>query len=159
MSKDTAPSELNLSAEINELAKTLKERFVIDDEGLISPEKGLYEDLLPTGLTMANVKALQAHNTNLVAATAHAVADLGQNFLKKHGKIERVRLDKFHAGKDIIRADYQRSTTVSSPNGTKTEKFGWITAKYTAASAGSNSGAYGRIRAHFAEAGAKAFSS
>lgn len=149
---------LNLTPEVAKLSSQLIKKLVVSDDGTITPDKKLHEELLPEGMTADTLKQVQAHYSNLLAASAHAVGTLAQDFLKKHKKIEEVHMDKFHIGRDSIRVNYKRSVEVGGIGGAKTTKHGWITAKLTTGAAGSGAGQFGRIRQHFAEQGASLFS-
>lgn len=149
--------DLNLTAEVAKLTDQLVKKLAIDDTGIIAPDKKLYEELLPEGLTAETVKLVQTHQSNLLTAAANAVATIGQDFLKKHKKVEEVHMDKLHFGRDTIRVNYKRQAEVGGIGGAKSTKYGWITAKLTTGATGTGAGQFGRIRQHFAEQGATLF--
>ena len=149
--------DLNLSDEIKALSEQLTKKLAIAEDGTITPDKDLYKETLPEGLTMDAVKALQHHNANLVVATAHAVGILGADFLKKHKKVDEVHLEKLQIGRDHLRMNYKRTAPVSGIGGVQSTKHGWLTGKYVSASAGITGAAFGRVRAHHAELGAELF--
>lgn len=158
MSKTTENhDELNLSKEIIDLSGKLQKELTVDKEGNITPDKDLYSKLLPEGLTMDTVTAVQKHHGNLVAAAAHAVGTIGTKFLEKHSKVTDVHMEKLHMGRDQLRVNLARQANVPGLGGKATTHHGYLSAKYTSASAGTSGAAFKRIRTHFSSEGAKLF--
>lgn len=149
--------ELNLSTEVSALSQKLEKALKVEKDGTITPDKDLYKTLLPEGLTMDSVKAVQKHNSDLTSATAMAVGNLASDFLKKHKDIDEVTLDKFAFGRDFVRGSYKRAAEVSGIGGSSKTRHGWMTFKYSAASAGVSGAAFKRIREHHAQQGDELF--
>jgi len=158
MSKAVVEDGLNLHEDVNSLAVKIRKALVIGEDGEVTVDKGLYDTLLPEGLTADTVKKVQTHHNNLVAATAHAVGEAGTAFLKSHKKVEHVHLEKFPMGRDSLRVNLARKAKVGGIGGVAVEHHGWITAKYTSGSAGTSGAAFKRIRDHHAKVGAGLFS-
>ena len=154
---ETQNTELNLTAEVAQLSAELQKKLTVTADGTIEPDKKLYETLLPANITIDDIKRVQTFQTNLFSAAAHAVAVIGQEACKKNKKLDQVHMEALHLGKDKIRANYKRQTTVKGIGGVESVKHGWVTGKYTSASAGTGSAQFGRIRQHFAEQGATLF--
>jgi hypothetical protein len=161
MSKTETPAadELNLPKGAAEIAKKLKGKLTIGDDGVIETDKDLVKELLPEGLTMDDIKRVQQFNSDVVAGAAHAVGEVGIPFLKKHPKVEHVHLPALNIGRDKIRVNLARERTVTGPGGKSATHHGYLEAKYTSGSAGTSGAAFKRIRDHHASEGAKLWGS
>jgi hypothetical protein len=149
--------DLNLSDDVVKLAGKLKKELVVTPDGTITPEKGLIEKLLPEGLTMDEVKKVQAFNSTLVAAASHAVGEIGTAFLKKHDKVAHVHLEKLPFGRDHVRVNLARTQNVPGLGGKSTEHHGYLSTKFVSGSAGTSGAQFKRIRDHHSKVGAELF--
>lgn len=150
--------ELKVSPEILKLAGELKKEFKIGDGGLIEVPKSFYEDHLPEGLTMAIVKKVQDHDSNMTSATVLGMGEVSIPAFKKDKKLESTSIE-YSAGKNSIGAVMHRSKTMTNPQGGEPiTKFGVVTAKYQAR-ASANLGALKRIRTHLNAQAASVFGS
>jgi len=160
MSKNTeskTTDDLNLSKEVLDLAEKLQKEITITADGTIAPDKGLVEKLLPSDLTMEEIKKVQAFSNTLTAASAHAVGTMALPFMKKNDKVDHVHMEKLPFGRDAIRVDTARKTEVGGIGGKSTTQYGWTTVKYTSGSAGTSGALFKRIRDHHAKLGAELF--
>lgn len=152
MSKETETTLPAIKEEIIDLANALKKEFEIGEGGVITVPKDLYEKTLPEGLTLADVKKVQEHNTALVAASALAVGEVGNAHFKKHKKDDRLSLE-FKAGVDSISIDYQRSKeypNFKDPEGPKIQKYGILTAGYESQAGVGSRGQLSRVKKNLA---------
>ena len=150
--------ELKVSAEILELAKSLKKEYKIGEGGIVEVGKDFYESHLPEGLTLKDVERVQKHNSNLVAASGLALGEVGIPHFKKDKKADQISIE-FAAGKDKIGAVFQRQRTMTNPQGGEPiTKYGVLTSTYKARAA-SNVGALKRVRQHLNDQAAKVYGS
>lgn len=123
----------NIKPEIRATADLLKAEIALDKKsGIATVDAGTYIKLLPPGLTKDIVEAVQAYNTQIVAAGALALGEMAIPVMKKDANLDRATLTIPMTGKDYIGVSFDRSRQVPSrdadnnPNGTKT-KFGSTT--------------------------------
>lgn len=157
MSNDTKNEGLKVNEKVKDLAESIKKDFKIGDGGVIALDKGFYANTLPEGLTIGQVEAVQKHNSNLLAATALALGDLGIPHLKKHKDLASVSVE-FGIGKDKLAATLKREQQVPDGlgKGGMRTKYGVISANYKAHAAG-NVGDFKRVREHVANEAASAW--
>jgi hypothetical protein len=156
MSKTETPAadDLNLPKHAAEIAKKLKGKLTIGEDGYIETDKDLIKDLLPEGLTMDDIKKVQQFNSDVVAGAAHAVGEIGTPFLKKHVKVDNVHLKGLQIGRDKVRVNLARERTINALGKSHTH-HGYLEAKFTSGSAGTSGAAFKRIRDHHAAKGAE----
>lgn len=152
---------------ILDLAATIKPMFTLAENGVVVASDDLYEKTLPEGVTVDQIKAIQQHNTALVAATAMAVGELSVDAFKADKDLQRVSAE-FSAVGDKISATVTRSREypaggipkegeVRDPNA-KITKYGVIDAGYEVVSNG-NKGELKKVRAHIAALAASVLAS
>lgn len=71
----------------------------------------LYASLLPEGLTMDHVLALQDHNTNVFAGAAHAVGTTSIPVMVEHKDLNKTTVQIAVGKKDVIRVNFDRERT------------------------------------------------
>lgn len=155
VNKATAPEGLNIPESIVALAQLAKEKMKVGEGGVIEVPKDFYEELLPDDLTMAQVKKVQEHNSNLVSAVGLAVGELGNKEFGKHKKFDEVSVE-FNANKDKIGLNYQRSKQVPDGSGGQQTKYGILSARYQVAGA-SNKGSFKKVRDWLSNTAADSF--
>lgn len=160
MTNKTESNELNLNktqlAISEHYQKTHKDK--IGDDGNTEVAKDYFKSMpFPEGISVESIAKHQAFMTDATIGISHGNASLGQDFLKRHKKVEEVGIEKLFIGKDSIRTSIRRTHTVSV-GGKESTKHGWVTTKLTTGSAGTGGAAFGRVRSHFAEQGAALFS-
>lgn len=149
---------------IKDLAAQLKPMFTLAENGVVIPDDDLYSKALPEGLTVEMVKALQQHNTSLVAATSYVVGEMAVDAFKADKSLDRVTT-VVPAGTDKISVGVLRSREYPAggipkegetrdPNA-KIVKFGVIEASYEVASNG-NKGELKKVRSHISALAAAA---
>jgi hypothetical protein len=139
MSKTTDPrADLKVNDSILALADAIKQNAVVDATGVISVPKDFYEKNLPEGISIADVRKLQAHNSELVSAGVIALGELGVPHLKKHKDLTEATIvidaarDQFSAG--LVRLKSQRNPAT----GETTDVYGSTSARWrTTGTAGS----------------------
>lgn len=141
---------------VQDLAAKIKPMFTLADNGVVLAEEGLYEKSLPEGITADQIKAIQQHNTALVAASAMAVGELAIDAFKADKDLQRVTAEIPAVGDKISTAvirsrEYPaggipKEGEVRDPNA-KITKYGVIEASYEVASNG-NKGELKKVRAH-----------
>lgn len=139
-----------------DLSSKVKPLFTLAENGVILPEEHFYEKVLPEGITMDQIKAIQAHNTALLAAVPMAVGEIAIDAFKADKTLDRVSA-VIPAGSDKISVAVLRSREypaggipkegeVRDPNA-KIVKYGVIEASYEVASNG-NKGELKKVRTH-----------
>jgi hypothetical protein len=82
------------------------------DGNVVTASDGLYESLLPEGVSMDLLERVQAHDTEVLAATALAVGQLGNKAMKKDETLNKISLVMPTVGKDTFGFAYDRSRQV-----------------------------------------------
>lgn len=141
---------------VQDLAAKIKPMFTLADNGVVLPAADLYEKSLPEGITTDQIKAIQQHNTALVAATGLAVGELAIDAFKADKDLTRVSTEFAAVGDKISTAvirsrEYPaggipKEGEVRDPNA-KIVKYGVIEAAYEVASNG-NKGELKKVRTH-----------
>lgn len=156
----------NVKQAVQDLAAKIKPMFTLADNGVVLAEEGLYEKTLPEGITLEQLKAVQQHNTALVAATALAVGEIAVDAFKADKELTRVSTE-FPVANDKIGANVLRSREypaggipkegeVRDPSA-KITKYGVIEASYETASNG-NKGELKKVRTQIGALAAAALS-
>lgn len=146
-----------ISNEVVALSDKIKKAVEVDaSTGVITTPKDLYESLLPETLTIEQVKTLQEHNSQVIAASAKAVGELAIPLMAENKELDRVSLEIGVGHKDKINVTFDRSRQVPDreTNGTKT-KHGIVSADYTMYGAKSR-GEMLKVKNELAEAALKA---
>lgn len=141
---------------VQDLAAKIKPMLTLADNGVVLAQADLYEKSLPEGITADQIKAIQQHNTVLVAASALAVGEIAVDAFKADKELQRVT-SEFSAVGDKISTAVIRSREypaggipkegeVRDPNA-KIVKFGVIEAAYEVSSNG-NKGDLKKVRTH-----------
>ena len=143
---------IDINPTIIALAEQVKKEFKLGEGGIITVEKDFFEKTLPENISMADVKRLQDHETNVFAAVGLATGEVGLAQFKKDKKLAQVSID-FNVGKNKAGFVFQRDREVSDGKGGKQVKHGILNAKVTHNGAG-NRGAYKKVRDHLSALGA-----
>jgi hypothetical protein len=151
----TQTNELKLNDSILKLAAEIKKDITIGDGGAIVLDKGFYEKHLPENLSMTQVKDVQTHNSNIIAAATLALGEVGLPHLKKHKDLDTISL-AFGVGKDKVQAQLKREVQVPDGlgKGGMRTKHGVISANYKVHASG-NVGDFKKVREHIAAEGSK----
>jgi hypothetical protein len=102
-----------LSKQHQDLTAQIKKGLTLDEaSGIINPADGLYASLLPEGLTMEMAERFQAHNTDVLAATAHAVGEIAIPAMENNSELNKVTFELPTVGKDTFNFTFDRSRQV-----------------------------------------------
>lgn len=128
----------DIKPEVLALAEKLKSGITVAKDGTATAAEGLFEQSLPEGVTMEQMKAAQAHTNLFIAAAANVLGNESINVMKKNAEIQAVSLSIPTVGKDSLDLTFKREAQVpnSSGEGTNT-KYGSLSAKYSMYGAGS----------------------
>jgi NADPH-dependent glutamate synthase beta subunit-like oxidoreductase len=100
---------VEIKKEVVEMAALIKADLKIDaSTGVGVTSAALYEQLLPEGLTMDQVKALQDHNSTVFAAAALAVGESSIPLMKDNKDLEKVTAEILVGHKDKIKINFDR---------------------------------------------------
>ncbi len=108
-------STTDIKEDTKELAKQLKGLIKIGENGVATIKEGTYVDMLPEGITEDDVKKLQTYNSNLVAAGALAIGEMGIDYMKKHKDVAQVELSIPMVGKDTMGLSIKRTKNSINP--------------------------------------------
>lgn len=101
-----------IKKEVLDLSKKIGDGLSLGEKGIIAPAEGLYETLLPEGLSMDTLERVQAHNTEVLAATMHAVGKIAIPAMQKDDTLNKVTLELPTVGKDTFSFAFDRSRQV-----------------------------------------------
>ncbi len=145
-----------LTDSVLELSKKLAAGLSIDkDTGAGTATADLYNTTLPEGLTKDIVKAVSEHNTNFVAAGAHAFGMMAVDAMAKNKKLENASVTIPMGHRDSVTHNLARSKTFinqMSENKDEVTHYGKMTSTLEVR-AGKNGGQLKAARALVAEAG------
>jgi hypothetical protein len=145
-----------IKKDVTDLAKVLKGKITIGDNGVATVKEGTYIELLPEGVTEDTVKALQAHNSTLVAAAALATGELGIDYMKKHKDVAAVELTIPTVGKDSLDITVKREKHGINPsNKEPIVSYGNVSAGFSIYSTRPR-GELGKVKEHLAGLALKA---
>lgn len=151
MSDKKETPELKISEALQTLSKKIEKQLKIGEGGVAVLEKDFYESTLPEGLSMADVKRVQEHNKDVFEATAHALANLGLPYLKKHKDIEAVTTG-YAIGKDAVDLRFLRSkTTPGFGGGEPKTTYGVLDGKISVNGSAPSKGFFKKLRTYHAE--------
>lgn len=147
---------VEIKQDTKDLAKTLKGKITIGDNGVATVKEGTYVELLPEGITEDTVKKLQAHNSHLVAAAALATGELAIDYLKKHKSVAAVELSMPTTGKDTLDITVKRDKQVTNPQTKEASTvYGAVTAGFSIYSTRPR-GELAKVKDHLADLALKA---
>lgn len=158
MSETTA-----IKSETRELADKLKNGMAIDDNGIITTEKDLFQSTLPEDLDMKTVNRVFDHTAELTSAMVLATGELGEDALKKNKKLDTVssNLKMSRHGEITTKYDRRIERTVRNPqdpNAKPRQVVQWgVTTPRIKLSASKNSGDLKKVRQTVMENAEKAF--
>lgn len=144
----------DIKQNVIDLAVKIEAQMNLGEAGIVEVPKTLYADLLPEALTAEVVKVYQDHTSDLVAATAEALANIAIPAFKADPKLEQLSVE-FGCGSDSLAGTIQRSKDYPAggipkegetrdPNATIT-KYGIVSMKY-GVNAHANKGSLKKVR-------------
>lgn len=154
---DKADAKPVISEAVTALASVIKKSMTIEKDGTVKIEGDLVADNLPPDLTMADIRKVQKHRGEVVAATTIALGDLALAHMKKNKDANQVSV-AFKVGNDKLELGVDRSREFNDGKGGKLTKFGYVSVGYTASGA-TNAGEFKKARAHVADQYAEVFGS
>ncbi len=120
-----------LKQEVLDLSQTIAKGLTLDTKNnTVTAAEGLYESILPEGITMDYLERVQAHNTDVIAATQLAVGRIAIPAMHKHADLNKVTLSLPTVGKDTFDFAFDRSRQVR--DGAPTDKDAGMKTKYGA---------------------------
>ena len=101
-----------IKQEVLDLAKEIQADLTLDGT-IVKPAEGLYAKLIaPTGVTIEQLEAVNARETDIIAASAYAVGQLAIPAMKKDEALTKVTFELPTTGKDTINVSFDRSRQV-----------------------------------------------
>lgn len=143
-------NDLKVNDNVLKLADSLSTQLQIGEGGVVTVNKDFYENNLPDGLTMADVKRVQEHNGNVLAGAQLALGETGIEYFRKHKDVDQLTLE-IKAGADKMGVGFQRTRTYPGmKGGPEKTTVGVSMARYTAQAAG-NVGSMKKVRTHLSQ--------
>lgn len=137
--------------DVRALAKTLKGKISIGENGVASIDKDTYVTLLPETVSEPAVRALQGFHSELAAAATLATGELAIPYLKKNKDVGSVNLSIPMIGKDTLDVSIKREKVVTNPaSGEKTTTYGAATTGFSVYSTRPR-GEMAKVKSHLAE--------
>lgn len=154
MSEEKKPA---IATEVLDLSKKLITELKVKD-GVTEVADGLYVKTLPEGLDEKTVKAVSKHNSNFIAASAHAVGHLAIEAMSKDKKLDTVSAHIPTIGYDYVDLAVSRSKSYVNPQDKDNPivKQGAIDVKYHVQGGVAKAGQLKHVRAALAEEASKA---
>lgn len=150
-------SELNVPERISAIAAIGEQELKIGTAGVVEVPADFAEKLLPEGLTMETVEAVQDLTGEVVSGLGLALGNLGIKAFKKDPKLEQVSAS-FKFGKDVHNATFQRvrEVPINRPGEERktAPKYGVLSNSVTVHGAG-NKGNLRKVRQHLSAEAAK----
>ena len=160
MSTDAKKSEIK--KEVSDLALSIKKGVSIDKKtAKITVDENLYTSLLPAdGATVDQIKALQKHNANFVAAAHLVVAEIATPVMKA-AKVSETTANFPWVGKDNLDINYRDQKEVTIPGAPEGQNkkmvYGVLSAKLETHGVHVAKGNLKAVKEHAAALGTAAF--
>lgn len=146
-----------IKADVREMAAKMS--ITIDAKtGTATMPADTYVSLLPEGITEAQIKALNVHNTNFASALALAHGEATIPVMKKNGELDSSTVEAIDPAGNKFSATLHRSKLVGAPGGEKSDKFG-VSAVSIELKAAKKTGSLGAVRAHLSALATKQLAS
>ena len=130
-----------------ELSKAITKEITLDKTtGIGMPAEGIYDKLLPEGITPAIVKSLATHNHDFSAAVVHAFADLSYKAMKENKKLAQTETSVVMNHKDVVHVTIAREKDVRVVSSGETIKVAGKISVSMDSHVGSNSGQMSTVR-------------
>ena len=107
--------KVELKPEVQEMSEKLRKAIKYDKEGQGTVADGVYTEMLPEGLTEAQVRQVYDHNVNFVAALAHAAGTDSVDLMAKHKNIQETYVKVPMIGRDYAEAIVNRTRETVNP--------------------------------------------
>jgi hypothetical protein len=124
-------SEIN--AQVAALAAKIKASLTVDTQGAGAAEDGLYNTLLPEGLTPDVVESVSNYNTDFIAAGTFAFGELAVETMRANAGLNEAAVEIRMGVADTLKVAVEREHTWKNPgatDGSTTTKYGVITNGY-----------------------------
>lgn len=154
--KAETTSEIKVSEAVNTLAGIFETGIKVEKDGNVTVEDGLIENNLPEDLSMAQIKRVQKHRGEVVAALTLAVSRKALPVLNKNKDLDKVHTS-VKIGGDKLDVAIERQREFNDGNGGKVMKYGYASIGYTASGA-TNAGDFKKVRAIVADEAKALFS-
>jgi len=154
----------DISIEVIDLSKKLSQKITtgLDENnptlGVAVIDEKAYIETLPEGISEEQVKSLQKHNSNFVAAAVHALGEgHAIEFFKKNKDAQSIEMTVPLVGKDSLSMTIAREKTYPGINGNAdVTKYIQATTLKLDTYASKNSGQLKKVRDTLAQLGQKA---
>lgn len=107
-------SNVEIKPHILELSKDIKKDIKVNKDGSVDIGDGVFADsLTKVGLTQEDVKKVQKHTADMLAAIGLVVGEQANPLMKKDDKLDRVS-GTTNFGRDKVTFQYDRTRTVTN---------------------------------------------
>jgi len=138
-------TEIKLKQDIVDLSKLIAGEIKINKDGIVEVPEDLFEKTLPENISLNQVRDVQRHCGNVLAASLHALSEPAIDAFKKDKKLESVSMS-YKVGDDVQSHVIERSRMTGAPGGEKTARFGYSVSKHDVRASGSNRGELKKVR-------------
>lgn len=149
MSKKTTSLRdgLTLNDQITNLADALIKSSTADlGAGKIVVDKKFYEESLPEGVTMAQVRKIEEHNSNLITAATLAIGELAQAPMTKDKELASLSM-RIPVSRGRVDAQIKREGQIRNvQTGEVSPVYGVVDVKFRAAGTSTSSGHLKTVR-------------
>lgn len=147
-----------VNPEVLNLSKQIVTELKVKADGVTDVADGIYVKTLPEGLDEKIVRSVSKHNSNFVAATAHAVGHLALEAMSKDKKLNTVTAHVPTIGHDYVDVAVHREKSFVNPQDKDNPivKQGAVDLKYHVQGGVAKAGQLKHVRAALAEEAAKA---
>lgn len=152
---DNGTTEIKVSEAVKNLAGVFEKSMKVDKDGTVTIDGDLIADNLPPELSMADIKRVQKHRGEVVAAAVLALGNKALPVMGKNKDLEKVSTS-FKLGSDKIDLAIDREKQFNDGKGGKLTKHGYVSVGYTASGA-TNAGEFKKVRQIIADEAATLF--
>lgn len=147
---------MSIKPEIKQLSDSILKSLTVDNkEGTINASETVFKDNIPSDLTIETFEKVAEHNTNFVAASAHAFGSVALEMMKKNKTVDQVTTAFPMTGKDEVTHTLHKSKEFSV-NGNTTTVYGHVSTTLEQQT-GKNVGSYKAVRNEIKEVFKTAF--
>lgn len=153
---DKAPAAAPaISEAVKTLANIYEKGIAVAKDGTVTVEEGLIENNLPEDLSLAQIKRVQKHRGEVVAALSLALSHAALPVMGKNKELAKVETS-VKIGNDKLDLALEREREFNDGKGGKLLKHGYLSVGYTATGA-TNAGEFKKVRAQIADEAAALF--
>jgi hypothetical protein len=153
--KNTDKPAVVVGDAVKALAAVFQTGITVAKDGTVSLADGLIENNLPDDLTIGQIKKVQKHRGEVVAALSLALSHKALPLMDKNKELEKISTS-IKIGGDKLDLAIEREREFNDGSGGKLKKYGYLSVGYTATGA-TNAGEFKKVRQVIADEAASLF--